>query len=157
MLTTGKGLGSDANSSCQAEAAFLSASESAWWRAPTVRSWNSKSTNKWPKSHMVTTWKRVIKLLTTSIVKWEGICSSISQPKYPPHSYQEVHVELSTSAKTKEFAPVHEVSTGNNHDEELWPNQTYPDVILDVESEPCLSKRKELASNVLEFACSIIS
>lgn len=43
MLTMSRGFGSVANSSCQKEAALRNAAESAWWRAPTVRTWDSKS------------------------------------------------------------------------------------------------------------------
>lgn len=45
-LTTSKGFGSNANSSCQTEAARLRAAESAWWRAPTVRTWDWKPKKK---------------------------------------------------------------------------------------------------------------
>lgn len=40
-LTTSKGFGRAANLSCQAEAATLRAAESAWWSAPTVRTWKN--------------------------------------------------------------------------------------------------------------------
>jgi len=39
-LTTSKGFGRVANSLCQAEAATLRATASAWWSAPTVRTCN---------------------------------------------------------------------------------------------------------------------
>lgn len=102
--------------------------------------------------------KHIIENLSTKIYQ-KDICTIVQLLIYPDDRYSQhfclvVPVEWSTSEEAKEFASVHGESMGNNHGEELSPNQTYPHATLDVESGTCHQRETNRIRCNLEIVLS---
>lgn len=127
MLTTNKGFGKGANSSCQVMAAVLSAAKSTWCRAPTVSTF---SENKKLKLSNFGT-----RALNTEIYYILHTKTKYKCWGYLQHAYQVVHGVWSTCAENEELVPFLEELNGNSHAWGWLPSQICPNETLDAESE----------------------